>query len=133
MYIMASRSLRWSISDVLQVCETLDRRKGLESSEMWPPPPVAPDADAPAGNDVQTGNTDAVDCGNVAQDDAMPWEEWPVQAKLAMVLDHLRQSYHYCIFCGCQVRVQIRRGHAQAAQSVYAIKINFALSTFGLA
>lgn len=101
------------MSCVLEICETLDRRKGVESSEMWPPPPVAPDAEAAAGNDVQTGNTDAADCEDVAQD-AVPWEDWPVQAKLAMVLDYLRQSYHYCIFCGCQVCVQMCRGHAQA-------------------
>lgn len=69
---------------------------------MWPPPPVVPDADAPAGNDAQTGNTDAHGSEDTAQD-AVSWEDWPVQAKLAMVLDYLRQSYHYCIFCGCQV------------------------------
>lgn len=104
MHIIALEPLTSWYCCVLEVSETLDRRKGVESSEMWPPPPVVPDADAPAGSDAQTGNADAHGSADTAQD-AVSWEDWPVQAKLAMVLDHLRQSYHYCIFCGCQVCV----------------------------
>ena len=91
---------------MFEVCETLDRQKGVDSSEMWPPPPVSPDADAPAGN--ETGNTNAHDSEDTAQHAGL-WEDWPVQAKLAMVLDYLRQSYQYCIFCGCQVRLHTVR------------------------
>lgn len=69
---------------------------------MWPPPSVAPGADAPADNDAQADHTDAQGNEDTAQD-AEPWEDWPVQAKLAMVLDYVRQTYHYCLFCGCQV------------------------------
>ena len=96
--------LNWCQCCVLEVCETLDRRKGVDSSEMWPPPPVVPDADAVAGSAAQTGNTDVLDDEDTAQH-AVSWEDWPVQAKLAMLLDYLRQNYHYCIFCGCQVCV----------------------------
>ena len=83
-----------------QVCETLDRRQGIEASEMWPVPPAVPDAGAPAGSDPDTA--DAQQDGN-AQQSADTWEDQPVHAKLAAVLDHLRQTYHYCLYCGCQV------------------------------
>ena len=64
---------------------------------MWPPvPPVAVVDGASAGVD------DSADAGEKEEQEPS-WEDWPVQAKLAMVLDHLRQNYHYCIFCGCQV------------------------------
>ncbi|DBA96331.1 hypothetical protein WJX82_007548 [Trebouxia sp. C0006] len=82
-----------------QVCETLDRRKGVESSEMWPQPPAAAvESDAIQENEAQDSSTSAVE--EVAQEPS--WEDWPVQAKLALVLDYLRQTYHYCIFCGSQ-------------------------------
>lgn len=84
-----------------QVCETLDRRKGLESSEMWPQQLPAPGTESPRGD--ERGNIDT-DADEEVQQEAS-WEDWPVQAKLAMVLDHLRQNYHYCIFCGCQVSI----------------------------
>lgn len=83
-----------------QVCETLDRRSGLESTEMWPQAPVPPpQADTSQAGEGQGGVSDD---GDTAPREAS-WEDWPVQAKLAMVLDHLRQTHHYCIFCGCQV------------------------------
>lgn len=98
----ANRQAESQLLQARQVCETLDRLKGVESSEMWPPPPVVPDADSPpVSTGVQTGSTDAPPNKDALQD-SMPWEDWPVQAKLAMVLDYLRQSYHYCLFCGCQ-------------------------------
>lgn len=85
---------------LIQVCETLDRRKGVESSEMWPQPPAAAvESDAIQENEAQDSSTSAVE--EVAQEPS--WEDWPVQAKLALVLDYLRQMYHYCIFCGSQV------------------------------
>ena len=80
------------------MCETLDRREGLQSSELWPKAPIAaadptqPAAEEP-GAEQEDGTADA----------EPSWEDWPVQAKLAFVLYHLRQSYCYCLFCGCQV------------------------------
>ncbi|KAL3141086.1 G patch domain-containing protein 11 [Trebouxia sp. C0009 RCD-2024] len=98
----ANRRAESQLVQARQVCETLDRRKGVESSEMWPPATVVPDADVPpVSSDVHTGSADAEDNEEASQD-SLAWEDWPVQAKLAMVLDYLRQSYHYCIFCGCQ-------------------------------
>jgi len=85
---------------LIQVCETLDRRKGLESSEMWPQPPAAAvESDTIQENEAQDSSTSAVE--EVAQEPS--WEDWPVQAQLALVLDYLRQTHHYCIFCGSQV------------------------------
>ena len=81
-----------------QVCETLDRRTGLESTEMWPQAPAAPCQLDTSGE----GQEGVLGGGDKAPLEAS-WEDWPVQAKLAMVLDHLRQTHHYCIFCGCQV------------------------------
>lgn len=70
---------------------------------MWPPAPIIPDADdPPEGSDAQSSSIDA-EVNEEPSQDLSAWEDWPVQAKLAMVLDYLRQSYQYCIFCGCQV------------------------------
>ncbi len=90
----------------IQVCETLDRRKGLESSEMWPQPPAAIESDTPQEDEAQDSSMSAVE--EVAQEPS--WEDWPVQAKLALVLDYLRQMHHYCIFCGSQVSFVCRAG-----------------------
>lgn len=81
----------------LQACETLDRREGLESSQLWPQPPPAvdPEQGPEQEESPEGGGVDAVDESS--------WEDWPVQAKLAFVLDHLRQTYSYCLYCGCQV------------------------------
>lgn len=94
----ANRRAEGQLLQARQVCETLDRRKGLESSEMWPQQLPAPGTESPRGD--ERGNIDT-DADEEVQQEAS-WEDWPVQAKLAMVLDHLRQNYHYCIFCGCQ-------------------------------
>ena len=90
---------------------------------MWPHARVEADADGPAGNDAQTGSADAHDSENTAQD-AVPWEDWPVQAKLAMVLDYLRQNYHYCIFCGCQVCVHTEHNVMYAVVHVCLISVS---------
>lgn len=76
---------------------------------MWPsPPPVNDDAQADkhaeSGNADDSGKADVEGSEDVEQGSST-WVDWPVHAKLAMVLDHLRQTYHYCIFCGCQVRM----------------------------
>lgn len=98
----ANRRADSQLLQARQVCETLDRRKGVESSEMWPPAPIIPDADdPPEGSDAQSSSIDA-EVNEEPSQDLSAWEDWPVQAKLAMVLDYLRQSYQYCIFCGCQ-------------------------------
>lgn len=85
---------------VVKVCETLDRRHGLESSELWPAVPVTA-ADMPDPSAQQQPEEQDVETSSVALEAS--WEDWPVQAKLAHVLDHLRQSYCYCLYCGCQV------------------------------
>ncbi len=66
---------------------------------MWPKLPAAPDSGSLPADEVRKPASDA---GNEEEQETS-WEEWPVQAKLAMMLDYLRQTYHYCIFCGCQV------------------------------
>ncbi|DBB01251.1 TPA: hypothetical protein ACH3X1_001120 [Trebouxia sp. C0004] len=95
----AHRRAEAQLLQARQVCETLDRRKGLESSEMWPPSPVA----AVESDTLQ--ENEALDSSSAVKEVAQEpsWEDWPVQAKLALVLDYLRQTHHYCIFCGCQV------------------------------
>ena len=80
---------------------------------MWPFPPQL-NNDAQADKPVDLGNAgevehaDAQDTAGVEQASSA-WEDWPVHAKLAMVLDHLRQTYHYCFFCACQVRTMHHR------------------------
>lgn len=89
---------------VLKVCETLDRRQGLESSELWLAVPVAA-ADMPDPSAQQQAEEQDVETSSGALEAS--WEDWPVQAKLAHVLNHLRQSYCYCLYCGCQVSLWI--------------------------
>ena len=67
---------------------------------MWPQPPAAAvDSDDLQDNEAQDSSISAVE--EVASEPS--WETWPVEAKLALVLDYLRQTHHYCIFCGSQV------------------------------
>ena len=64
---------------------------------MWPIVPLAPKA-------FDAGDAKGTDAEAEPVEEQEPsWEDWPVQAKLATVLDYLRQTYQYCIFCGCQV------------------------------
>ncbi len=75
----------------------LDHRQGLPKSHLWPPEPKQmPEDDQEAAEDIPK---------TAAEADQQAWEELPVQARLAEALDYLRQRYHYCLFCGCQVRV----------------------------
>ena len=75
----------------------LDLREGLPRSHLWPPEPKQmPEDDQEAAEDIPK---------TAAEADQQAWEELPVQARLAEALDYLRQRYHYCLFCGCQVRV----------------------------
>lgn len=80
----------------IQVCATLDSREGLESSELWPVVPIIAD-------DMPEASANLEEADQEAADPEPTWEDWPVQTKLAHVLDHLRQSYCYCLYCGCQV------------------------------
>lgn len=78
---------------VLQVCETLDRRRGIPESPMWlvEPPLQEQDAAAEAAEEADPGAVN-------------PWAELLVADRLSDVLQRLRMEYSYCIFCGCQVR-----------------------------
>ena len=64
---------------------------------MWPKVPPVGQSDIPVAGSGDEADTDRGD------EQELSWEDWPVQAKLAMVLDYLRQQYYYCSFCGCQV------------------------------
>ena len=70
----------------MQVCETLDRRKGITENVMWPVEP---------GSDGDEKDEDAVEEGS--------WELLPAAEKLSDVLTCLRARHFYCLFCGCQV------------------------------
>ena len=81
----------------LQAIEMLDHRQGLPRSHLWPPESrQMPEDDQEAAEDIPK---------TAAEADQQAWEELPVQARLAEALDYLRQRYHYCLFCGCQVCV----------------------------
>ena len=77
---------------ILQVCETLDRRRGMTESLMWlaEPPLQEPDEVAEATEEAEPGPVN-------------PWAELPVAQRLSDVLQRLRTEHFYCIFCGCQV------------------------------
>ena len=75
----------------LQVCETLDRRRGMTESPMWLDEPALQDEDESEAT------------GNAGEAPVNPWAELPVVERLGDVLQRLRNEYSYCIFCGCQV------------------------------
>ena len=75
-----------------QVCETLDRRAGMQESHMWEPPP-------PPEGDEAAGEAD----GDSDPQAGAAWEELPAEQRLGEVLEHLRRRHAYCLFCGCQV------------------------------
>jgi len=75
-----------------KVAETLDVRKGLDPSFLWPPP----EPQKPPEGDV---------AGETAPEEVKEpgWEEQPVRDKLLTVLTYLRSQHSYCLHCGCQV------------------------------
>ena len=70
----------------MQVVETLDERNNCVRHEMWLPEPQ------PAAAEEEE-----------VELDPDSWESQPAEQKLADVLQYLRQSHLYCLFCGCQV------------------------------
>ena len=77
----------------MQVCETLDRRRGMTESTMWlAEPPLQEQEEAAEGAEEAIPGP------------VNPWAELPVAEQLSDVLQRLRIEYSYCIFCGCQVR-----------------------------
>ena len=80
---------------VLQVCETLDRRRGMTESPMWL---VEPSLLEPSLLEQEEATTEEAEPGPVNL-----WAELPVAERLSDVLLRLRTEYSYCIFCGCQV------------------------------
>lgn len=85
-YLSSLTYCRYCAADV-QVCETLDRRKGITEDVMWP---VEPKSESDKEDD------------EVEEDS---WEALPVAEKLADVLSCLRSRHLYCLFCGCEVGV----------------------------
>ena len=88
-----------------QVCETLDRRKGLTESILWPLPPPPPE-DEEQEQDAEGSGAEALD--------ADAWENLPPATRLADVLQWLRSEYFYCVFCGSQVRTAVQAAYAFA-------------------
>ena len=72
--------------------DTLDRRKGLEASFLWPLPEVQ--ASEEEDEKETEADEDAKEPG---------WEDQPVKDKLMTVLTYLRSQHCYCLHCGCQV------------------------------
>lgn len=93
----------------MQVCETLDRRKGITDNIMWPVEPVS------NGDEKE----DAVEEGS--------WESLPAAEKLSDVLTCLRTRHSYCLFCGCQVFLRITPGTSQFVHINvrYSLALNF--------
>ena len=81
--------IRWGTQKeglVVQVCETLDRRRGMTESTMWlAEPPLQEQEEAAEGAEEAVPGP------------VNPWAELPVA-------ERLRTEYSYCIFCGSQVR-----------------------------
>jgi hypothetical protein len=82
--------LRICPSFCVQVCETLDRRKGITENVMWLPEPASRDAEGQEEDDNEPAEGS--------------WESLPAAQKLEDVLDCLRSRHLYCLFCGCQAR-----------------------------
>jgi hypothetical protein len=89
--------LTQTFSLCMQVCETLDRRKGMADSVMWPPPPPEPADEEQAAEEE-------------AAQELHPWEDRPAAQKLGDVLQWLRSEHCYCVYCGCQVRTCTHNG-----------------------
>lgn len=81
-----------------QACETLDRRKGLPRSIMWPLDPALQPSDA---DDSDTEEQQL-------PPEMQAFEEMPAPAKLAALLAHLRLQHCHCLFCGVQVGILLR-------------------------
>eukprot|EP00891_Asterochloris_glomerata_P005400 jgi/Astpho2/5400/Aster-07352 len=93
----AHRRAEGLVCDARKAIEMLDHRQRLPKSHLWPPEPKQmPEDDQEAAEDIPK---------TAAEADQQAWEELPVQARLAEALDYLRQRYHYCLFCGCQICV----------------------------
>ena len=79
--------------------ETLDRRKGLEHSFLWP---LVERAESEA--EVEEDGKKEDDGENVEAEDKEPtWEDQPVKGKLMTALSYLRNHYSYCFYCATQV------------------------------
>lgn len=79
-----------------QVVETLDRRKGLEQSFLWPP---IEKSDSEAGLEEKEDKEEEVE----PEVKEPSWEDQPVRDKLMTALSYLRRHYSYCFYCGTQV------------------------------
>lgn len=80
----------------MQVIETLDTRKGLPQSFLWPPLP-----EPESGDDAPCPAENASDIHPEQQEAS--WEDQSTKDKLTAVLKYLRNHHQYCIHCGCQV------------------------------
>ena len=79
---------------VLQVVETLDERIAIPRQHMWLPELL-----------LTSGGSDGEAEQAEEEPDPDAWESLPTERKLADVLGYLRNSHHYCLFCGCQVTI----------------------------
>ena len=86
---------------VLQVVETLDERIAIPRQHLWLPELLL----TSVGSD---GDADQAE----EEPDPDAWESLPTERKLADVLGYLRNSHHYCLFCGCQVDLLMRQKRA---------------------
>ena len=78
----------------VQTCEDLDRRAGMTESVLWPVEPE-PEQEEGVGDEAEIP----------LDPDAAAFQELPAADRLLQTLLHLRQTYHYCLFCGHQVKV----------------------------
>jgi hypothetical protein len=72
----------------LQTVQTLDERGGVARHTLWvplPPPTIAPD-----GEELPDLEPSA-------------WDLLPASSRLVLVVEYLRATHRYCLFCGAQV------------------------------
>ncbi|KAK9843568.1 hypothetical protein WJX84_008409 [Apatococcus fuscideae] len=86
-----NRTWEGQLKQAARTSEDLDRRAGLTESPLWPLEPKAE-----TGDDPEDESEVVLDPVTAA------FQELPLADRLQQTLHHLRQTYHYCLFCGHQ-------------------------------
>lgn len=85
-------------SVAMQSIETLDERAAVQRHRLWPP--VESPAEVSKASEKAAAQHDSPEAQAVPEID--PWELLPAAQRLAEAVQYLRDSYCYCIFCGCK-------------------------------